>query len=361
MPSKILYAVLNWGLGHASRSIPIINKLIELKNEIIIASDGEALVLLKKEFPNLVFEELEPYNVQYSKNAKDFDKAIFFQLSKLGKAIKKEHSQTFELIKKHSITHIISDNRYGVHDSKIPSAIICHQIDLQHKNSFVKKQINKIHFSLLNKFNTVWIPDFEGENSISGNISSLKYINKTLKTKLKYIGIVSRMKKLEVLEKKYSICVVLSGPEPQRTILENLLLKELGFYDKKIAFIRGTNLKENKIVKRKNLDIFLLLNSKEINTVLNNSELIICRAGYSSIMDLISIKKQAILIPTPGQTEQEYLANILSNKKIFLSINQESFKMKTALKKGKNYSVKNINISKENLIKNTLNSFLSLQ
>ena len=116
MPKKVLYAVLNWGLGHASRSIPIIKQLILQKHELVIASDGEALLLLKKEFPNLVFETLTGYNVAYSKKPKDFDKTIFFQLGKLGNAINKENLDTKTLIKKHKITHIISDNRYGVYN-----------------------------------------------------------------------------------------------------------------------------------------------------------------------------------------------------------------------------------------------------
>lgn len=319
MSKKILFAVLNWGLGHASRSIPLIKKLISEQNEIVIASDGEALVLLKKEFPSLIFEELSSYNVYYSEDSKNFDKTIFFQLNKFSKTIKNEHKQTKELILKYNINQIISDNRYGVYSKKIPSYIICHQINIQHKNSLTKKIINKIHHSLLDKFSKIWVPDFDNDNSMAGDISKYNdsLFSSKIKNKLKYIGLLSRMKK-ENLPKKYEICVVLSGPEPQRSILEKKLLKQLEAYSNKVAFVRGILQLENISVSNKNIEVFTLLASNELNKLMNQSELIVCRAGYSSIMDLVKLKKKAILIPTPGQTEQEYLARYFS-KSILVS------------------------------------------
>lgn len=319
MPTKILYAVLNWGLGHASRSIPVINLLLAQHIELVIASDGEALLLLQKEFPNLTFETLEAYNVQYSKNAKDFDKTIFFQLPKLGAVIKKEHQQTTDLIQKHQITHIISDNRYGVYSKNIPSVIICHQLTLQHHSKLNQSIMNQVHFKLLNKFQAIWVPDFKGENALAGNISITE--NKKLKSKTNYIGALSRFEKQKT-EKIYKLAIILSGPEPQRTILEKKLYTQAKQIGKKIAFVRGISSAENQLETNTKIKIFDLLQSKELNQVILESEAIVCRAGYSSVMDLIKLQKKAILIATPGQTEQEYLAEFLSKKDYFVSKTQ---------------------------------------
>lgn len=354
MPTKILYAVLNWGLGHASRSIPVINELLSRNIELVIASDGEALLLLQKEFPNLVFEKLSPYNVQYAENAKDFDKTFFFQLPKLGAAIKSEHSQTEELVEKHQITHIISDNRYGVYHSKIPSVIICHQLTLQHKSMLSQSIMNSVHFKLLNNFQQIWVPDFENKNALAGIISSTK--NKILKAKAKYIGTLSRMVFIEE-KPKYDLAIVLSGPEPQRSILETKLYTQALSLNKKIAFVRGISKPETILKKSTEIDLFNLLTSNALNEILNQSKIVVCRAGYSSIMDLVSLGKSAILIPTPGQTEQEYLATFLNEKGLFKNVSQNEIKLDKNLKDLDKVKLKAENFINNNLIK-TIDDFL---
>ena len=353
LPAKILYSVLNWGLGHASRSIPILKQILQLNIDIVIASDGEALLLLQKEFPKLTFETLISYNVQYSKNEKSFDKTIFLQLTKFGKAIKKEHQQTQLLIEKHGITHLISDNRYGCYSKKLPSTVVCHQINLQHKFLLVQKQMNVIHRKMLSNFNEIWVPDFL-EDSIAGNITkkpkSSLILNRKFLTKIKYIGMLSRMKILK--EKKlYDLCIILSGPEPQRTILEKILLKEVTENNFQTVLIRGTKNYKNKILNSANLSVYDFLKTFELTQIINQSKTVICRAGYSSIMDLIALKKQAILIPTPGQTEQEYLARFLKEKKWFYSVNQDVFKLRKALDFKQNFKPKESSNSVELLNK----------
>lgn len=328
MPTKILYSVLNWGLGHASRSIPIINALLQQKIEVVLASDGEALLLLQKEFPSLVFETLPSYQIHYSKNAKDFDKTIFLQLPKLGAAIKNEHEQTKKLIQKHNISHIISDNRYGVYSNDIPSVIVCHQLSLQHKNRLSKRIMNEVHFKLLNKFKEIWVPDFEGKNALAGEISSTK--NKTLQAKTKYIGALSRFEKIET-KIIYDICILLSGPEPQRSILEEKLYKQASTLNQKIAFVRGVSEPEKILKPINEINTFNLLENNTLNLILEQSKTVVCRAGYSSVMDLVKLQKTAILIPTPGQTEQEYLAKFLDDKDFFVSKKQEEINLETDL------------------------------
>lgn len=328
MSTKILYAVLNWGLGHASRSIPIINALLKQNIELIIASDGEALLLLQREFPLLTFETLPAYEIHYSANAKDFDKTIFFQLPKLTAAIKNEHEQTKNLIAKHHITHIISDNRYGVHSQELPSAIVCHQLNLQHANKLSQRIMNEIHYQLLNKFQEIWIPDFEAENALAGKISTK--ISKTIKAKIKHIGALSRFEKKQA-EIIYETTILLSGPEPQRSILEEKLYSQASTLNQKIAFVRGISNPEKKLKVNKDIIVFNLLKANALNEILLQSKTIVCRAGYSSVMDLVKLQKPALLIPTPGQTEQEYLAHFLNEKGFFISQTQEAVDLKLDL------------------------------
>lgn len=340
MPTKILYAILNWGLGHASRSIPIIKNILAQNIELVLASDGEALLLLQKEFPNLVFETLPAYQIHYSKNAKDFDKTIFLQLPKLTAAIKNEHEQTQKLIEKHQISHIISDNRYGVYSKEIPSVIICHQLSLQHKNKLSQRIMNEVHFKLLNKFQEIWVPDFEGENALAGNISTTE--NKKIKAKTKYIGALSRFEKIET-KILYDICILLSGPEPQRSILEEKLYVQASILNQKIAFVRGISKPENKLKVKSEIAVFNLLETNALNLLLEQSKIVVCRAGYSSVMDLVKLQKPAILIPTPGQTEQEYLAKFLNDKGFFVSKNQEEIDLQKDLAEVEKTNVSHFN------------------
>lgn len=353
MPTKILYAILNWGLGHASRSIPVIELLLAQNIEVVIASDGEALLLIQEEFPKLETEKLAAYNVQYAAKAKDFDKTIFAQLPRLGAVIKKEHQQTQKLIQKHDITHIISDNRYGVYSKKIPSVVICHQLRLQHKSKLSQAIMNKVHFTLLDKFDAVWVPDFEAKNALAGTISSTKNIK--LKAKTKYIGTLSRFEKLET-EIKYDLCIVLSGPEPQRTLLETKLYTQAKQTQLKTALVRGISNANTTLKATENIKVFNLLNSKDLNTIILQSQNIVCRAGYSSIMDLVKLQKPALLIATPGQTEQEYLARFLAEKKFFKSVAQAKVNLAKDLKNIENKQQQE-NLSTKNLEK-TLAEFL---
>lgn len=323
MQKTILYAVLNWGLGHATRSIPIIQHLIEEGNHVIIASDGEALQLLQTEFPKLAFEEASAYNVVYANKSSQFNITLAKQIPKFIKAIQAEQKDCIALCEKHQVDYIISDNRYGFYHHKIPSAFICHQLHLLYEaNVFFEKIVNKSYQTYLKKFTQIWVPDFAPPHSISGKLSSLKWKN------VQFIGAESRLNKL-VLPIKNKVLAILSGPEPQRTLLENKILKELTEIKGKHLLIRGTK-KANKLAEFKNIEIIDFATSNLLNQKIEASEMLICRSGYTSVIDLLKLKKKALLIPTPGQVEQKYLAKKLSEKSWFYSQNQEDLNIEKA-------------------------------
>lgn len=326
----VLVAALNWGLGHASRTIPMIHYLIKNCAEVILASDGDALLLLQKEFPNLKAIELPGYNISYKTN--NMAANILPQIPKILKTIQKERKIIAASIKKHKINVLISDNRYGVYHQSVPSVIICHQINLQGTNWWTSRILNMMHYRFLNKFNEIWVPDASGKKSISGLLSS----NEKLKN-VRYLGVISRMQRKE-LEQKHKLVVVLSGPEPQRSYLEEKILHQLEGIKGKVVLVRGTTKGKELQKAPNNISIRDLETTQSLNQLMIEAETILCRSGYSSLMDIAYLQhNSAILVPTPGQTEQEYLAKNLKDKKYFYSQSQKEFDLKIALQEVKKY------------------------
>ena len=311
-------APLNWGLGHATRCIPIINALIENNFEPVIASDGLALALLKKEFPKLRAFELPSYNITYSKNANGFKMKLLKDSPRLLKTIKKEKKVIEHLIETQAISGIISDNRFGVRHKSIPSIFITHQLRvLSGKTTWFS---SKFHQKIISKFNECWVPDHIGNKNLSGDLGHVDNFESTIK----YLGPLTRFRKLNI-EIKYNLLVLLSGPEPQRTYLEEKLLKNLSNYEGKILFIKGLVEAEQKKEVNGRMEIYNFMTSNQLEVAINQSDLILSRSGYTTIMDLAKLEKKAFFIPTPGQYEQEYLAKKLDSEGIAPYSSQDSF------------------------------------
>jgi uncharacterized protein (TIGR00661 family) len=323
---RVLVAPLDWGLGHATRCIPIIEELLKRNHEVLIASSGSALKLLRKEFPALEFFALPPYKIRYPRKG-SFIFSIALQTPRILSIISKEHKRVQKIVRDNKIDLILSDNRYGCWSEEIPSVFISHQLNLQVTGGWrlLKPIVDTLHNRMIKKFDQCWIPD-DPKLNLAGALT------KNDKLKVKHIGVLSRFKK-ETIEMKYDLAVVLSGPEPQRTMLEEIIFSQIEDQRIKIIIVRGVveglgNWKEE---RGGDLIIANFLHGKKLQEIMNQSKLIISRSGYSTIMDLARLEKKAILIPTPGQTEQEYLAEQLKNKKIFYSSNQDDFDLIKAL------------------------------
>ncbi len=318
LKKRILVAPLHWGLGHATRCIPIINALMEHHFEPIIASDGAALHLLKKEFPQRIHLELPSYHIEYPKEGQSLKLKLLKDLPKLLKVIKAEKKATQSIIETYKIDGIISDNRFGVYSKNIPSVYITHQLNVL--SGSTTWFTTKLHQHLIKKFDECWIPDAESENNLSGNLGHLKQAT----FRLKYMGAISRFQKYK-LPILWDILVLLSGPEPQRTLLEEKLLKELNLFDGKILFIKGLVEDIQTSTIKNQFTLYNFMQSQELEKAINESKLIIARSGYTTIMDLAKLEKKAFFIPTPGQFEQEYLARRLEEKQIAVYCKQDKF------------------------------------
>jgi len=324
--STILVAPLNWGLGHATRCIPIIRALLAAQHRVIIGSDGSALQLLQKEFPDLTSVTLPSYSIQYAKKGEDFKKKMILQSPLILKAIYKEHRLLHQLLDTYHITGVISDNRLGLFTRRVPTVFMTHQ--LQVLSGATTWVTTKIHHRFIKKFDECWVPDVDGHFNLSGQLGHLKKHN----FPVKYIGALSRFKK-EKLPMKYDALVLLSGPEPQRGVLEDILKKELKKYNGSVLFVRGVlTEEEEEPIQKENLKIVNYLTSEALETAINSSGFVISRSGYTTILDLSVLEKKAFFIPTPGQTEQEYLAERLHKKGIVPYVSQDKFTIKKLAK-----------------------------
>ena len=318
---RILLTPLDWGLGHATRCIPIIQALLQYQqNNIFIASDGGALQLLKEEFPQLQFFELPAYNISYTRENMVFN--IAGQLPRIIQAIRKEYNRIQQLVKEHQIDIIISDNRYGCYSPTTRNIFLTHQLNIKAPYPILEKMIAWGNHNRLRRFDECWVPDVEEKDySLAGELSHRANLNH-----IKYIGPLSRMKYYP-LEKVYDLVVVLSGPEPQRSYLEEIVLKQLPSLAIKACIVQGKAQKEKTPYLKNGIKIYPYLTSKELNELMLSAKLILSRSGYSTIMDLAAMKLKALLIPTPGQTEQEYLANYFCHKKYFFTVKQSDLNL----------------------------------
>lgn len=326
---RILVAVLNWGLGHATRSIPIIEDLITQNNHISIASDGAALELLQSVFPHIPTLTLPGYDVTYPTSSMVWN--IGTQFWKIKKAIAAENHAVSRWINSNPTDVIISDNRYGCHHESIHNILVSHQLNLQ--LPFAANLINKLHAKQLSAFSEIWVPDTE-QRTYSGELSNPKWID--TQKQLKYIGPQSRLVK-QSRKKKYDIAAILSGPEPQRSYLENELMDQLIDLDLKSVLVQGSR-NAPPLSSRASVDVVSFADSEVLSELINSSELIICRSGYSTIMDLAHLGGNALFIPTPGQTEQIYLAENFERLDMAQYQSQRQMDVALAWKKKNDYS-----------------------
>ena len=328
---------LNWGLGHATRCIPIIRELIEQKVDITIGGEGGCLELLKKEFPKLNFLNFPGYKINYPKEGA-MAKTIAFTTPKILCQIYKEHRKLKQLMQHTHFDIIISDNRYGLWNKNAKTIFITHQLRVKStpKLEFLEPIMFYVSSFFIKKFDLCWVPDFKGENNLSGELS-----HKTLLPNVRFVGPISRfsnspLKNCENEQKKASnMLVVLSGPEPQRTIFEKKILAQLCNSTISTTIVRGLFPKEK--TSQNGIIVHNYLGTDELQKAIDAADIVLSRPGYSSIMDLATIGKKAIFVPTPGQTEQEYLATLYKDKGIAYSEKQSDFNLERALEKSISY------------------------
>ena len=334
MPSKtisfknktILVCPLDWGLGHAARCIPLIQQLQKQDNSIIVACTEKQKTFLLAELSSVKFVDLFGYEVRYSRIFPLW-MMLARQFSRLRNVVTKENVWLAGFLKENKIDVVISDNRFGLYNKHVESIFITHQLNI--KTPFLSGLINFLNRRYIKRFNECWIPDFEDEKkSLGGELSHGSRINK----KTRYIGPLSRLHKIETADKKlYDVLILLSGVEPQRTVLEEKLLTALKNSSLKIALVRGTDAALKKTLDP-SISVVNMATKNQLEYFIASSNKVICRSGYSSLMDLYTLDKFAILVPTPGQTEQEYLADYWKTEFNYQVLKQEEISEAALLK-----------------------------
>ena len=333
-----LVSPLDWGLGHAARCVSIIRLLNSKGFKVIIATDGLQKQLLQQEFPNAEFVTLKGYGITYGKGKLATISKLLTQIPKIFSAIKREHQWLSKFVKEQPVDIIISDNRYGLYQKEIKSVIITHQLNIITNNSFTEWLARIVHYRLINKFHSCWVPDYPFPDNLAGRLSNPKNFPEI---HLRYVGWLVRLINTSInksyINFKYDVCIILSGPEPQRTILEEKIMKQIKGCPYKVVLIRGLQTSELTVQNTEKFSAYNHLPGKELMEIVLQSKYVLCRGGYTSLMEMISLQKKLILVPTPAQTEQEYLARILMEKNWALTINQKDFDLKTAIENANNF------------------------
>lgn len=333
----VLLAPLDWGLGHTTRCIPLISALLSAGCQVIVAVDAKQQALLEQEFDNIRFVALKGYRLQYGKTSLHTITKIIMQIPKIVSTVYYEKKWLKEFIRSNYIHAVISDNRYGFYNKKLHSVFITHQLIIRTPfGKTIQGIIQKVNYQFIKKFTACWVPDYKGDNNLAGELSHPKRFPAVPVT---YLGRLSRMKDYRPAEIKYGLLIILSGPEPQRSIFEQIVLKELQSFQSVAVMVRGLPQESSELsILNNNVTIHNYLSSVKLRALIEQAEIIISRSGYSTVMDIIGRGKKCIFVPTPGQTEQEYLAEYLHRKQLCISFHQKNFSLEKAVRQARDFA-----------------------
>lgn len=323
---RILVAALNWGLGHAARCVPLIHQLQADGHQVVLAADGRAGLLLQKEFISLPYIELPAYNIRYGSSNMVLNMA--WQWPKILSAGLREHRKIKKIVTQYQIDIIISDNRFGCYHPSTKNIFITHQLWIRTPSAVLSFVVNQINHWMIRRFEECWVPDWSEKPRLAGGLS-----RPIPNQPHRYLGPLSRLRRVveEKHEASYPLVAILSGPEPQRSKFEHLIIQQAKQLNQPLLLIQGKT--EVQVIEKREgtITVQAFASGAELNAILLKAEVVLCRSGYSSIMDLVSLGKPAILVPTPGQTEQEYLARVCQDKGWFYTQAQDQFDLQKAL------------------------------
>jgi len=345
---RVLVAPLSWGLGHATRCIPIINWLLEQNCQVIIGANGKAGKLLQQEFPDIPFVETPGTEVRYSQNKALLLLQLLWQMPSLLKQIRDEKKWLATQITQWKLNAVIADNRYGLNHPDISSVLITHQLFIKTgQGRWVDRLLQQIVYRLFNKFDELWVPDYKGNWALAGELSNPKQLPAIT---VRYTGILNRFNhSINANTPATHILFLISGPEPQREIFEALIIQSLLNYTGSFTLVKGrpevfleNSGSSNDVLQllygKSNGSVHEHLNGADLLIEIEKASLIICRSGYTSLMELLPLQKKLVCVPTPGQPEQEYLANYCHQKGWAPLLTQERFSLINALAVAEHFS-----------------------
>ncbi len=329
----MLICPLEWGLGHVTRCIPLIEIFRKEGYDVSVAVGTGYHTLIKTYFPDIRFFRLPSLKIRFWHN--NVFAGLVFWLPGFLLLVFREHLALAGIIRRYGIDIVVSDNRYGLWSKKVSTVLITHQLFIQIPGalSFFRRFVWSVTHFFIARFDKCWIPDFaEKRVSLSGDLSH----GGNIPSNALYTGPLSRFKRINKRNpssiKEYpELLVILSGPEPHRTILETTITREVTRLSMQTVIFRGILSEMKNPADNEYVRYIGFPDDNEFVNLVHHAGAIICRAGYSTIMDLAMLGRTALLIPTPGQTEQEYLAEWLANTNRFASMAQDEFDLEKGL------------------------------
>ncbi|MCU0379708.1 MAG: glycosyl transferase family 28 [Chitinophagaceae bacterium] len=330
---KVLVSPLDWGLGHATRMIPLVHGFLEKGARVWLAASGPTAALLSSAFPQLTLLALEGYGIRYPRQGIFFLPSMFSQLPRVLNAISREKVWLEQMQRKFAWDLVVSDNRYGLYHPDARNILVTHQLYPKSGSILLPDYlVHRMHRHLMRRFDEIWIPDSPGQGNLSGVLSHPPYQGKPSH----YIGPLSRLQPgvrppVEGFETGRYLLVLLSGPEPQRSLLEEKILRSAVSFPKPVILVRGLPGSPGLPEIKDGVTLINHVDPSTLAALLTHAGWIVCRSGYSTIMDLVRLGKKALLVPTPGQPEQEYLAGYLGAMGYFPTLAQGAFTLDAAL------------------------------
>lgn len=353
----VLIAPLDWGFGHTTRCIPLISYLLSLNCSVLVACNPAQKGILEPEFPEITFVNLSGYNIKYAATGIGTYLKMVLQVPRIKKAIRIEQQWLKQQINDQKPDFIISDNRYGIYSETIPSVIITHQLLIRTSiGRAADRWLQKMNYRLLSRFRFCWIPDEREMPCYAGVLSHPDILPSN---PVRYIGCLTRFNKCFTTEKDF-ILIIFSGPEPQRTVFEKLVLSQIKGRREQFIIVRAIQSETSIPTSAPNITLIEFANAKELNALICEANLIIARSGYTTIMDILSLQKRSVLIPTPGQTEQIYLAKHMMENKFAWTTPQKNFTLQEALKASADFDYNLPGINTEGY-KEAINEFIGLR
>jgi UDP:flavonoid glycosyltransferase YjiC (YdhE family) len=359
---KVLVAPLDWGLGHATRCIPVIKELLNQRCVVIIAASGAQKALLQEEFPSLSFVEISGYHIKYDKNRALSIFRLITSIPKILIRVKRENKWLRRFARDERPDLVLSDNRYGLYLPGVCCVFMTHQLLIRAPfgGSFgrvAERFLQQLNYFFIQRFSRCWVPDIPGDNSLSGKLSHTRNMPSIPTT---YIGLLSRFGAAATsVAGTVDLLVLLSGPEPQRTILEKMILDQAKGSDYRIVLVRGLPGGGKPLSAPAGMHVHDHLPAAALEPLIRQSSLVLARSGYSTVMDLVRLGKKAIYIPTPGQTEQEYLGTYLSEHGWGLCIQQGSFSLPAALAAAQAFTFRSMEKQQDNLLTEAVGELLN--
>ena len=350
----MLVAPLDWGLGLATRCVPLIKELLRQNCTVLLAASGRGKALLQQEFPALPMLHLPGYEIEYAASGWGLAVKIVAQIPKLFDAIKEEQAWLQKVVAEQRIDAVISDNRYGLFHPQVRSVLMTHQLCIKVPLKLAEDLLQETVYQYINRFHECWVPDAEGEPNLAGDLSHPQNLPSI---PVFYTGPLSRFAAQTTTEEDY-LLVLLSGPEPQRSLLEQRLVEDLKGYTGPVVLVRGLPGLEEEMTVAENVTVFHHLPAAELEAVVRKASMVISRSGYSTVMDLSALQKRSILIPTPGQTEQEYLARHLMKQNLAFCVEQNKFRLKQVLAMASQFSYHPFAVPQGSALQTTIRRFL---